>query len=216
VSVSRKNFLDYLLTVDYIKYTTIKDDWSSIIAECEAVSQANPDYKWPLVYQDGEMDRWGEGGKLLDESFQKNKDWGYLPSNTMSWKTTCKKPQLHMSWENRISSQLPFEPDCVVTPTLMTPGNVMPWHQDGFYYFKNNTSSELFQYVIRCLIFLKDWETGHYLQVEDSVIHHWKAGDVLFWHPDRWHVVANVGYTNRWTCNITGILTETIDYQISS
>jgi hypothetical protein len=214
VSVSRKNFLNYLSTVDYIKFNTLVDDWTKIVDECEATKLAHPDYTWSLVYEDGELDVWGEEGKNLNESLKKNKEWGYLPSNTISWKTTCKSPQLHMSWENRIAKQLPFYQNCVITPTLLTPGNVMPWHRDGFHYFKLQQSPTDIEYIVRSLIFLKDWENGHYLQVEDSVIHHWKAGEVLFWHPSRYHVVANAGCTDRWTCNITGVLQEQINFKI--
>jgi hypothetical protein len=214
VSVSRRDFLDYLSTVDFVKLKTIHDDWSQILQECVAVAEAHPDYAWPLVYDDGKFEAWGKNGQQLGDSLDQNKKWGYLPTNTISWKTTCKQPQLHMSWEQRIAQALPFEPGCVVTPTLMKPGNVMPWHTDGFYYFKDRCDQDLQQYVARSLIFVKDWETGHYLQAGDSVIHHWRAGEVLIWHPERHHVVANVGYTDRWTCNVTGVLQATIDFTL--
>ena len=213
MSVSRKDFLNYLATVDYVRLMTIDHDWSSIIEECEAVYHQHPDYVWSLVYEDEAFDTWSTG-QQLNQSLEQCKRWGYLPSNTINWKTTCKQPQLHMSWERDLVGALPFEENCVITPTMIPPGNTMPWHVDTYSYFKNQCGAERQQFVARILIFLKDWETGHYLQCGDSVIHHWQAGEVLIWHPDRPHVAANVGYTNRWTCNITGILQETIDFDI--
>lgn len=214
VSVSRQDFLDYLSTVDYVKLKSIDDDWTEILSECEAVAKAHPDYAQPLVQDNHDFDAWSAHGLELKNSLDLNKQWGYLPSNTIIWKTTCQPSKLYMSWEHRVAQELPFELGCVVTPTLLKPGNIMPWHVDAFYYFKDQCSHALQPYVARSLVFIKDWETGHYLQAGDSVIHHWKAGEVLIWHPDRHHVVANVGCTDRWTCNVTGVLQATIDFTL--
>jgi len=213
VSVSRKDFLNYLTTVDFVHLLTIEESWQDIVVECETMALSNPDYSSPLIYDQGEFDVW-DTGQQLEQSLARAKSWGYHPTNTMNWKTTNQQPCLHMSWESRVSAKLPLQDGCIVTPTLITAGNIMPWHADTFSYFRKHCSQDQYQYVIRALIFLKDWETGHYLQCGDSVIHHWQAGEVLIWHPERYHVAANVGYTNRWTCNVTGLLDHTIDFDI--
>ena len=65
--------------------------------------------------------------------------------------------------------------------------------------------------IIRFVVFMKDWDIGHVLQSENSIISHWKAGDTIVWHPGKFHLSANIGISSKWTFNITGILKD-IDY----
>jgi len=211
VSVSRKNFLDYLETVDFVWFGHINDDWITIEKECEQCAFEHPEYSWTLV-TDEKFQAWGDHGQELDKHLDLNKQYGYTSANTHSWKTTCKHPQLHMSWEQRIIDQLPLS-NAVNTPTLQRVGQVTPWHRDRHYYYKK-TYPGFDDYVIRFLIFLKDWQIGHIVQAGNSVITHWKAGDVITWHPTRLHLSGNIGINNKWTNNITGILDEKINFEI--
>lgn len=211
MSVSRKNFLDYLSTVDFVRFSNINDDWNSIEQECEQCATDHPDYSWTLVVDD-QFRAWGNNGQLLADNLDLNRQYGYTSANTHSWKTTCKEPQLHMSWESRIVAQLPLS-HAVNTPTLQHPGQVTPWHRDRHYYYKK-THPGMEDYVVRFLMFLKDWQIGHIVQAGNSVITHWKAGDVILWHPMRLHLSGNIGINNKWTNNITGILNEEIDFKI--
>jgi hypothetical protein len=212
VSVSRKNLIEYLKTVDYVRFSHIKDDWKSIIQECEQCAVDHPDYCWSLVL-DETFEEWDSSmSQEMKKVYSYNKAYGYTSANTVSWKTTCKQPQLHMSWEQRILDQLPLIHP-VSTPTLQRTGDLMPWHKDRYYYFKQNYPSDQ-EYVIRFLLFPQNWQIGHFLQVGNSILSHWMAGDVVVWHPDRMHLSVNVGMNNKWTCNITGILTEEIPFDI--
>jgi hypothetical protein len=211
VSVSRKKFLDYLETVDYVKVGKVKLDSALVIAECEETAKNNPGYWWSLVVDENNFEEWNGLGKDLRKTLQTNKDYGYTSDNTRSWKTTCNKPQIHMSWEKGLIAQIPLL-DKINTPTLQKPGNVMPWHQDRFYYFKQTHADS--EFVARFLVFLKDWELGHVLQAGNSIISHWSAGDIITWHPTRMHLSANIGITNKWTNNLTGILPQQIDFVI--
>ena len=211
MSVSRRLFLDYLASRDHVFYRRVDLDWSEVVAECETCYRSHPEYSWDLVHDD-RTEFWNEGETAFRDGFRRHREWGYVAENTQNWKTTCKQPQLHLSWEPALRAQLPFV-DCVSVPTLLTPGNVMPWHPDGFWFYKSRYPAES-QFVVRCITFLRDWDVGHFLQVRQSVITHWRAGDTFFWHPDHWHLAANAGIANRWTCNVTGLLSPEVDIEL--
>ena len=204
--VSRKNFLQQLETVDYLKFGRLRADWPAVVDSCEAAVAANPAHWCSLVVDKTTFDSWDHIGDEYVESMQQNHDWGYTPANTRSWETTCAKPQVIMDWEQAVTDQLPLQAGAISRPTLQQPGNIMPWHVDKFFYFRRNHPDG--EHVIRFLYFMKDWQIGHMLQAGDSIISHWSAGDVIVWHPDRFHLSLNAGFTDKWTTNATGILNE--------
>lgn len=209
-SVSRTSFLEYLEARDYIHVGNISADWDSVVKESEALVEQYPDYWCSLVPSDGEFESWDTIGDEYIQSMKQFQDWGYSKHNTQSWETTSQRPQLQMEWEKSVLDWLPLD-HSVSRPTLQRPGNVMPWHEDKFFFFKRK-HPEQYQNVVRFIVFMKDWETGHLLQAGNSMITHWKAGDVILWYPSRMHIGANVGFTNKWTQNVTGILKDIVRF----
>jgi hypothetical protein len=210
--VSRKKFLDLLYSVDYLKVGNICVDWDIINQECNKNVEKYPEY-WCSLVDDKNFEVWDENGKNYLKSLANFEKWGYTSHNTKSWETTSIKPKLNMNWENKIISKLPLY-ESVSRPTLQKPGNIMPWHQDNFAYFKHEYSN-LYEYVVRFIVFQADWDLGHFIQSGNSIISHWKAGDVIVWYPDRWHLSANIGISDKWTQNVTGILKEEFFIDIS-
>ena len=208
--VSQKQFLDFLQTVDYVKFGQVDLPFTRVIEECETAVEQNPSYWYSIVATDDNFEVWDEAGNQLKEKMQQVTE-GYLPENTRAWKTTTSRPQIQFDWEQLIHDCLPLN-HAVSTPTMQPPGNVMPWHIDRFVFLTRQYPDATG--VIRFLIFLKDWENGHVLQVGKSLVPHGQAGDTITWHPERFHISANIGNTNKWTCNITGILTEQIPFKI--
>lgn len=208
VFVSRKKFLEDLETVDYIKFGNLQADWPAVVNTCEAAVEANPTHWCSLVIDKTTFDSWDNLGDEYIESMRQHREWGYTPENTRSWETTSTKPQVVMPWEQAMTDQLPLQSGATSRPTLQKPGNIMPWHMDRFFYFRRNHPEG--EHVIRFLYFMKDWEAGHMLQAGNSILSHWSAGDVIVWHPNRWHLSLNAGFTDKWTTNVTGILNEEI------
>lgn len=202
--VSAEQFLNKLKTVDYIKFKNINMDWNQIVDECESVQDTHPEYTGATVWDDNKFDPWDEQGKILAEKLESFRQYGYTQHSTRVWKSTFKQPKVNLSWEKKLEKHLPFE-QCISTATMQPPGAIMPWHKDDYFYFRRVTNYQDKTYI-RFLVFLKDWELGHLLQVGNSMLTHWSAGDVVVWHPDVYHLAANCGLTNKWTCNITGIL----------
>ena len=140
----------------------------------------------------------------LSKITQEYKQHGYTEYNTKIWKTTNVNPKMTFDWEQTIIDQLPLN-HAIATVTRLDPGQVLPWHIDRFFMLSRLYPNET-RPVWRFLLFLEDWQMGHVLQVKDTMLHHWKQGDVVVWHPGTMHVAANIGIEPKWTCNITGFL----------
>jgi len=89
----------------------------------------------------------------------------------------------------------------------MNSGTILPVHQDAYHRY-----IELFnlegkeQSIMRAIIFLEDWASGHYLEVDNTPIVNWKKGFCVSWKYDLPHMAANLGITPRYTLQITGHL----------
>ena len=87
----------------------------------------------------------------------------------------------------------------------MMPGTVLPTHQDLYKKY-----IELFDLkgqehnIYRAVIFLEDWQSGHYFEGNGEPYIKWKAGDVVEWRYDTPHMAANMGIAPRYTLQVTG------------
>ena len=87
----------------------------------------------------------------------------------------------------------------------MGPGTVLPNHGDTYARFRHIHNIENIQQVFRAVVFLEDWQSGHYAEYDNDPFVEWSAGDYVIWQGDTLHTAANVGFTNRYTLQITGI-----------
>lgn len=61
--------------------------------------------------------------------------------------------------------------------------------------------------IMRCyVIFLQDWRSGHYFEIDGSPIVRWTAGETVLWQKPLHHVIANVGSTPLHVLTITGTI----------
>ena len=58
--------------------------------------------------------------------------------------------------------------------------------------------------IYRAIVFLEDWQSGHYLEIDNEPITRWRAGDAVEWRYDAPHMAANIGLLPRYTLQITG------------
>jgi hypothetical protein len=87
----------------------------------------------------------------------------------------------------------------------MHTGTVMPEHQDLYKrYIQVFGLQGQEQSIRRAIVFLEDWKSGHYLEIDGSPVVGWNAGDVVEWHYDTPHMAANIGLDPRYTLQITG------------
>jgi hypothetical protein len=87
----------------------------------------------------------------------------------------------------------------------MMPGTILPTHGDVYKRY-----IELFDLrgkettIRRAVVFLEDWQSGHYGEYGNEPFVKWVAGDTVEWVWDQSHMAANMGFTPRYTLQITG------------
>ena len=85
--------------------------------------------------------------------------------------------------------------------------DIMPVHVDHF-----NRYCEVFNVerknVWRAIVFLEDWKSGHYFEIDGTPIIDYRKGDFILWSCDTPHSASNIGIQNRYTLQITGLLDQ--------
>jgi len=87
----------------------------------------------------------------------------------------------------------------------MNTGTVLPTHGDLYvkYVQLHNLQGQEHR-IRRAIVFLEDWQSGHYAEYMDEPFTKWSAGTVIEWTYDTPHMAANIGITPRYTLQITG------------
>lgn len=115
----------------------------------------------------------------------------YTPENTKFWQIKVDKRNTGVSI---ITDQIPVI-DSTITVTKLDPGCTLPWHRDRFYLLKTKRpdyQEKKFK-LLRYLIFLEDWKLGHFVQLENQVVTHWKSGDCWYFCENTFHLGTNSG-----------------------
>ena len=87
----------------------------------------------------------------------------------------------------------------------MGTGAVMPTHSDLYVkYIQLFGLAGAEHRVNRAVVFLEDWKSGHYSEVDGKPIVDWKAGQAAWWENSTPHSAANLGEEDRYTLQITG------------
>ena len=87
----------------------------------------------------------------------------------------------------------------------MGTGTVLPTHQDRYVKYIDLYNLQGREHTIRrAIVFLEDWQPGHYAEYEGQSFVNWRAGAVIEWPYDSPHMAANLGSTPRYTLQITG------------
>lgn len=98
-----------------------------------------------------------------------------------------------------------------ISSILQPPGNVIPLHRDTFFQIKKRFPEDN-RHKVRANIFLEDWKVGHVIQYNknDEWITHtdWKSCEGLMWDDSILHVGANIGFSNKYTLQVSGFLND--------
>lgn len=86
----------------------------------------------------------------------------------------------------------------------MGPGTCLPLHSDTYTRFREIHDLESTDSVARAIVFLEDWQSGHYFEIDRYPFVNWSAGDTVVWYDDVPHIASNMGFTDRYTLQITG------------
>lgn len=87
----------------------------------------------------------------------------------------------------------------------MNTGTVLPTHKDIYAKYVDIFKLRNREHTIRrAIVFLEDWQPGHYAEYAGEPFVNWRAGAVIEWIYDTPHMAANLGPTPRYTLQITG------------
>jgi hypothetical protein len=86
----------------------------------------------------------------------------------------------------------------------MNTGDIIPVHRDHYLAYSRAVGLDDFSRVWRAVVFMEDWKSGHYFEIDGQAYLDWKAGDYVVWHHDVPHMAANIGTQPRYTLQITG------------
>lgn len=86
----------------------------------------------------------------------------------------------------------------------MNTGDVLPVHQDHYITYRSVFDITDTTSIWRAIVFMEQWNTGHYFEIAGCPIVNWRAGDYVIWNFDVPHMAANMGTVPRYTMQITG------------
>ena len=131
----------------------------------------------------------------------------YVPGTTnvqQVYDTACPK------WADKVKGLFPWVEHGSVTLNKLEPGQFIAPHADTLYrlkqYIKERDLDIQDSKIVRVNIFLQDKQIGHFLDVGNVGIGEYRKGDYVLLYPGIIHTVGNLGYTNRYTMQITGIM----------
>jgi hypothetical protein len=92
----------------------------------------------------------------------------------------------------------------------MRPGTTLPNHADTYARYREIYNISNPDTVFRAVVFLEPWQSGHYFEIDQEPVVEWAPGEIIIWRNDVKHLAANVGTTDRYTLQITGVPDENI------
>ena len=107
-------------------------------------------------------------------------------------------------WSNAYINLLKWK-NVSVNLYLLQTENILPLHSDHYVTYQKLHNITDTSKIWRAVVFMEDWKTGHYFQIENTLLPTWKAGDFVAWQYDTPHMAANIGIEPRYTMQITGI-----------
>lgn len=111
-------------------------------------------------------------------------------------------------WVQQVRQQFPWLHHSMVTVNKILPGRFIPIHIDKFYRLRTTVTEREVNIEgmspVRVNIFLQDKQEGHFLDVDNVALSSYKKGDWMYILPDQPHTVANMGYVDRYTMQVSG------------
>lgn len=87
----------------------------------------------------------------------------------------------------------------------MNTGDFLPVHRDHYITYRRVFNIINPKTIWRAIVFMEDWKSGHYFEIDNAPLIPWSAGDYVVWNYDVPHMVGNLGLEPRYTMQITGI-----------
>ena len=143
------------------------------------------------------------------EEIPKDDNWGthssnfhmWLEERFLEWGNIKEATEHYMSFNPALKfDPLPIFKEIGCTQFLynfikIPAGRLIPWHCDTYAYFvkRFNISTEQIPNLKRAIVCMTDWTFGQTMQLGNTVLSHWSAGDIYSWDHAAWHGAANFG-----------------------
>jgi hypothetical protein len=129
--------------------------------------------------------------KLWQEDLYKV--WGHIKPATQHF--MCFEPQLDFDLTDILAKIGSTNGSFTLNFMKIPVGRIIPWHCDTYGYVikKFNVPDNRITDIQRTILFMQDWSFGQVVQFGNSILSHWKAGDVYTWQHEAWHGLANFG-----------------------
>lgn len=162
-----------------------------------------------MRYRFGHIDPW------WDDSF-KQLEYKYLPHKdenmVLEWKA---QGYANMHLNGAIH---PLNDNEYATPFLdyfgwkdagaalyqMNTGDLLPVHRDHYLTYQRVFNITDTSVIWRAIVFMDDWRSGHYFDINNTPVVNWRRGDYIAWNFDVPHMAFNMGLEPRYTLQITG------------
>ena len=118
----------------------------------------------------------------------------------------CGHNEVQPSWNDKIVEWVREEfelEDIGCCYYRMVTNEILPTHGDDYKLYREKFDCELDD-INRIIIFLEDWKSGHYFEMDGEPKVNWKAGNYIVWKGGIEHMAANIGIEDRYTLQITG------------
>lgn len=118
----------------------------------------------------------------------------------------CGHNEVQPSWNDKIVEWVREEfelEDIGCCYYRMVTNEILPTHGDDYKLYREKFDCELDD-INRIIIFLEDWKSGHYFEMDGEPKVNWKAGNYIIWKGRIEHMAANIGIEDRYTLQITG------------
>ena len=83
--------------------------------------------------------------------------------------------------------------------------DALPLHVDAYTSYRKMFAIDDPSVIWRCIVFLENWKSGHYFEIDGIAHMNWCAGDYVAWNNDVAHYAGNFGTEPRYTMQITGM-----------
>lgn len=159
----------------------------------------NLNYKNYVWEQEDNVSAQGRSQEF-EEQNEKYRRVGYTEHNTMYYRVFNVDDEVHTFCETLF-------PRYSVGIMKQPPGQTLPLHDDTFYMFAKLNHIDPNE-CVRVNIFLEDWQSGHYFEINEKSVLHWKQGDAILIRCNEPHLSGNMGMTDKYTMQVTGVMNE--------
>ena len=163
-----------------------------------------------MTWQIGRLEPW------WDDSF-KNLDYRYYPlKNTHDLVRWINQGYHHLNLNGGLYDMSREMPDYAqgffdvfpwqnlsISFYRMLTGDALPLHYDIYTSYRKRFNVKATQ-MYRAIVFLEDWKSGHYFEIDSQPLMPWKAGDWVYWNNSVPHYAGTFGTEPRYTLQITG------------